>query len=481
MLTVNSLLDDTFASVGYKSPELEQFKFSVSLSDFSTAMYRGYVHTGYQSYIDGYLEQVAEYVRTGGERGIGRLLLFAPPRHGKSLKVSRLFPAWLFGNLPNTRVIMSSYAVALAKTHSRFVRNLIDSDRYHEFFPSVRIASDTAASTQWDIAEYGGGVIAAGVGGGITGHGAKLAIIDDPIKGRAEAESEVYRERVHDWYSDDLLTRLEEPGGAIVIMHTRWHTDDLAGWILNGEDAAEWTVVNLPALAEENDPLGRQPGQALWPERYDEEKLNKRRARMGEYSFMSLYQQKPLLSTGGLFDIEKIGIIDIKAVPECVQVVRFYDLAVTAKRSADYTAGVLLGVTADEQFIILDVWRGQKEFPDVREAIVQNATIDGAKTRIRLEAEKAGIIGLQELLRDPRMRAFSVDAVPPEGDKYSRALPVASRVNGGRVKLVRGAWNRAFLDELSVFGANAAHDDQVDALSGAYGMLIEPPQRAAVW
>lgn len=454
-------------------------RFRLSLSDFSKSIHRGYTHTPYQQLIDTYLEQVALYIATDGREGLGRVMFFAPPRHGKTLKVSRLFPAWLMGTLPSTRMIMASYAVTLAKKNSRFVRNLIRSEPYRRIFPNVRLARDTASATEWDIDDTGGGLFASGVVGGTAGHGAKLIGIDDPIKNRAQAESPTYREHLKDWFTDDILTRLDEPGGAIIVMNTRWHQDDLSGWLLGDEYASDWTVVNLPALAGANDPLGRAEGVSLWPERYGVELLNKRRERMGEYSFASLYQQSPLPSGGGLFDAECIRVIDY--IPECLQVVRFYDLAVTAKRSADYTVGLKLGLLPDEEFVVLDIWRGQKEFPDVQAAIVQNAAIDGAKVRIFLEAEKAGIIGLQQLLRLPEMRPFSVNQVTPQGDKYSRALPVAARVNARRVLMVRAAWNRAFLDELSVFGGHSAHDDQVDAFSGAYTNLSRPRTCSSVW
>lgn len=473
MLTVNSLLDGVFEDVGYSPDELTAFEGSVTLADYCSAMYRGYAHTDYQILLDSYLEQVAEYVVSGGQRGIGRFMCFMPPRHGKTLKISRLFPSWLLGHVPDLRMITASYGAQLAKRNSRFVRNLIDSNRYREFFPNVRLADDTAAANEWDIAEYGGGMLAVGVGTGVTGHGARLIITDDPVKSRAEAESETFRERLYDWYTDDLLTRLEEPGGAIIVMQTRWHQADLAGWLLDSDTGHEWTTLTLPALALDNDPLGRDVGAELW-ERYGADWLNKRRAQMGEYSFAALYQQSPLPSGGGLFDATKIEVVDY--VPECKQVVRFYDLAVTAKKTADYTVGLKLGITSDERPVILDVWRGQRELPDVQEAIVQNAVMDSEDVRIRLEAEKAGIVQLQFLLRDSRMRGFTLDAVPPEGDKYTRAAPVASRVNAGRVMMVKAAWNRALLDELAVFPAGG-HDDQVDALSGAYGMLTTYTRR----
>lgn len=439
----------------------------LSLTDFTQRFWKTYEHTAYHQALDDLMTQVAQYVLTGGKEGIGRAMIFLPPRHGKTKKVSHMFPAWLLSQAPHVRVIAASYGATLAYRNSRFVRNLVASDEYRAAYPDVRLATDTASVNEWDIARHGGGLIAAGVGGGVTGHGANLILIDDVVKSRAEAESATYRQRVKDWYDNDLLTRLEEPGGAIILMMTRWHTDDLAGYLLESDD--KWHVLSLPAIAGVNDPIGRAPGEALWPQRYTAEILAERRARMGEYAFSSLYQQTPLPPGGRLFDTGKIEVIDYE--PTCTQVVRFYDLAVTAKKHSDYTAGVKLGLMEDETLVVLDVYRAQKIMPDIERDIAQTAAIDGAAVPIRLEAEKAGIIQLDYLLRNPAMRPYTLDRAAPEGDKFTRAQPVASRVNGGVVKMVRGTWNRAFLDELSVF-PSGEHDDQIDALSGAYDMLV---------
>lgn len=444
----------------------DSHKAALSFTDFKRKFWIGYQFAPYHQAIDALLEQVARYVLTGGKEGIGRAMIFLPPRHSKTKHVSHYFPAWLLSQNPNVRLITASYGATLAHRNSRFVRNLIATPEYHAAYPAVRLSEDTASVNEWDIANRSGGLIAAGVGGGLTGHGANLIVIDDPVKSRAEAESSTYRQRLKDWYENDLLTRLEEPGGAIILMNTRWHTDDLAGYLLESDD--RWQVLSLPAVAGSDDPLGREPGEALWADRYTAEILADRRARMGEYAFASLYQQTPLPPGGRLFDTGKIEIIDYE--PVCKQVVRFYDLAVTAKKHSDYTAGMKLGLLADESLCILDMYRVQKILPDVEKDIVQNLHIDGQATDAVLEAEKAGIIGLDYLMRNPGTHGYNISMVAPVGDKFTRAQPAASRVNAGMVKMVRGQWNRALLDELAVF-PSGEHDDQVDALSGAYHHL----------
>lgn len=448
---------------------------TTSLSDFKQALWRGYQVAKHQVAIDNLLSQVAEYVLSGGKRGVKRAMIFMPPRHGKTKAVSHMFPAWMLGQKPDLRIIMASYGALLASRNSRTVRNLIQSQEYAQLFPNTKVSEDTASKNEWDTTE-GGGVIAVGVGGGVTGHGGKLIVLDDVIKSRAEAESETYREKTIDWYTSDLLTRLEEPNGAIILMMTRWHMNDLAGYLLENE-ADDWEVLDLPALANENDPLGRDIGEALWPEAYSEAVLTKRREQMGEYAFSSLYQQAPMPSKGGLFDVSKITIVD--SVPDLVEIVRFYDLAATAKKHSDYTAGVKIGIDKQENIYILHVYRAQKTPVVVEADIVQNAKIDGHNVRIRLEAEKQGIVQLDYLLIKPELRGFIIDAKPPIGDKYTRATPLASRVNAGKVFMLRGEWNRAMLDEMAVFPMGT-NDDQVDGASGAYDMVAQAKPAFAI-
>lgn len=470
-LTTNELRELLPYLTPHERAELDRLLTApIGLTEFKRRLWPGYVHTPFQELIDTALMDVARYILSGGQEGTARLIIEAPPRHGKT-ETARYFFAWLIGITGGTaRIINTSYTADLAYRTSRRVRNLIATDAYRAIFPAIRLSPTRAAVKEWELDGVTGGMLAAGVGGGITGHGGNLLFADDPVKSRAEAESPTYRERVKEWYANDLRTRLETPG-AIVVEQTRWHADDLTGWLL-ASGAEGWRELRLTALAEADDPLGRAEGEALWPERYPVAELAALREQMGEYDFSALYQQRPIPAGGRLFDTAAIGILD--TAPECVQSVRFYDLAVTAKRTADYTVGLKLGLLRDESLAVLDVWRGQRELPDIHEAIVQNAAIDGPDTRIRLEAEKAGIVQLQFLLRDARMRPYTIDALAPQGDKFTRAGPVAARVNAGRLKLVRGDWNRAFLDELSTFPVGA-HDDQVDALSGAYAMLAAPP------
>lgn len=459
----------------------------LSYLDFKRRIWKGYTHTRFQVALDRqlYYAECALRGRPWGRLPSGelvpdydpdnpdmvpldRFIVEVPPRHGKTESVMRHWPAWLTGELPWLKVISTSYSAALAYENSRRVRNLIQSDLYQTMYPHMSLAADRASVQQW-YTNGGGGMVAAGVGGSVTGFGGNLILVDDPVKSRAEAESAVIRERNWQWFINDLYTRLEPPGVVILTM-TRWHEDDLSGR-LQREEPGRWTVLRLPALAEEDDPLGRSLSEPLWPKRFGRKVLEKARELMGEYAFSALYQQRPLPAGGALFDVDRLRIM--KDVPHCYDVVRFWDLAVTTKKRSSFTVGLKLGIFGDEELIVLDVWRAQKEVPDVHEAVVACCQMDGFEVRARLEGEKGGLVELQYLLRDPRVRGYALDSKPPLGDKIVRAGGVASRVNAGRVHLLEAPWNKSFIDELKHFPAGT-WEDQVDAMSGAYAMLAEP-------
>jgi hypothetical protein len=241
-------------------------------------------HWQYLQYVQAQLDRV-----TTGE--CKRLMLFLPPRHGKSEMTTVRYPVWRLERDPSLKVIIGAYNQILANKFSRKARRIAEQ--------RIPLARDRAAVEDWETAS-GGGVRAVGVGGGITGQGGNLIVIDDPVKSRDEAESLAYRDRVWEWYTDDLYTRLE-PGGSIILIMTRWHDDDLAGRILASDTAVDWTVISLPALAESNDPLDRDEGEPLNPERYDTAALLDIKQTLGSRSFTALYQQTPIPAEGGMF------------------------------------------------------------------------------------------------------------------------------------------------------------------------------------
>ena len=249
------------------------------------------------------------------EKGeIDRLIISMPPRHSKSLIVSELFPAWFLGRNPDRQVILSAYGSSLAQRFGGRVRNTLKTDLYKTIFGNI-LSDDSQSKTEFET-KSGGSLSAVGVGGAITGKGADLLLIDDPVKSRAEAESHLYRENTKDWYNADAYTRLM-PNGRILLIGTRWHEDDLIGYLLREKQHENWEVVNLPAIAEFTDELGRKAGEALWTERYPLSKLQDIRRSLPSRDWESLYQQKPLSAVGGayLHGIWKPEVHLLKAFP----------------------------------------------------------------------------------------------------------------------------------------------------------------------
>ncbi len=428
-------------------------------------------------------ELLCEYLDKWVSGEIKRFIVCMPPRHGKSELVSRRLPAYIFGIDPDSDFVGTSYGSDLSRRMNRDAQRIIDSELYSDLFPGTQLFGTNIRtqaqgtylrnSDMFEIVDHKGSYKSTGVGGPLTGHGFKYGSIDDPLKDAIAAQSVTVRQNNWEWYTDVFWTR-QAPDASILITMNRWNMDDLVGRIQKGlgqDDSEEWEFLILPAILEDEstkhpqDP--RKVGEALWPARYPLEYLRKAKAQ-NSYSFASLYQQAPIPKGDALFDIDKIDIINYE--PDCETVFRFYDLAVTDKKTSDFTAGIKLGITSNEDIIIFDMYRVQKRMPDVERGIIRNAHLDGKSVSIRLEAEKAGIVQLDYLLERPELRGYTLSKKAPRGSKFTRAQPFATRVNAGKVKLVRGNWNRAYLDELASFPMGK-HDDQVDASSGAYDMV----------
>lgn len=443
-------------------------KARADFTAFKRILYRRYEHAPHLQALDRVLTQVTRYAETGGRSGIGRVIIEMPPRHGKTVTTSRLLPAWHLGRNPDHRVMLVSYAATLADKNSRAARNLMESPYYKAVFSDVTLAVDSRSADSWDITGHEGGLDALGIGGGATGKGAHLLVIDDPIKNRAEAESDVYRERTWDSFTDDLYTRLE-PGGAVVIMMTRWHADDLVARVLK-HMPGEWRRLHLPALAEDADPLRRTIGAALWPARYPIETLRAIESTLGPYSFAALYQQRPTPGEGGLFKLNYFEPARQDAPPTVQQVVRYWDLAMSEKTSADYTVGLKLGMDTDAHRYVMDVQRRQIDWGDLTEWMAQVMMQDGPDVAQGIEAKGYQSRAIQMLNADPRLHGYSIFGYEADKDKFTRALPAAAKAAAGYLHVLDRHWTPTFLDEVCAF-PNAANDDQVDALSGAENML----------
>ena len=403
---------------------------------------------------------------------IKRLILCVPPRHGKSEMTTVRYPIYRLAHDPKFRVIVGAYNQRLANKFSRKMRKLvrqIGATKTATGAPHpLQFARDAKAVEDWETSE-GGGVRAVGVGGGVTGMGANLIVIDDPVKSRKEANSEVYRETVWEWYSEDIYTRLE-PGGAIVVIMTRWHEDDLVGRLIaeakNGGE--EWVVINLPALAEADDPLGREIGEALCPERYDEDALE-RIAKVLKNGFFALFQQRPQPAEGSTFKRKWFQVHD--RAPLGLKWVRYWDLALSTNKGADWTCSAAIAIDEDGVLYIRDMIRGQWEWPDAKKIIVQTM-LSEPKVAHGIELKMHGLAALQELQREARVAHISLRGVGVDGDKEERAAAWSDRAESGKVVLIAGEWVNDFLLEVTQF-PNAAHDDQVDTVSGGVVMVAK--------
>mgnify|MGYP002622121429 FL=1 len=395
---------------------------------------------------------------TRGE--LTQLIELMPPRHGKTEQGTIRYPAYRLEMDPSLRIIVAAYNQTIAEKFSRKIRRLVRAR-------GVPISSERNTAADWET-EDGGGVRAVGVGAGVAGQGADLIIVDDPIKNRLEAESLTYRERLWDWFTSDLWTR-REPGAAVVIRVTPWHHDDLVGRIKgHPEMGAGWTVVRLPAEAEENDPLGREFGAALCPDRYPLEELRKIAVVLGPYAYSGLYQCRPTPRSGNMFPRDKVPIVP--AVPVGIRRrVRGWDKAGT-KDAGKRSSGVKLALGADGITYVEHVVLGQWAAAERNAVMDQTAAADGPGCPIVVEQEPGSGGKESAQITVNRLQGYTVKAKPATGDKATRADPFAAQWQAGNVRLVKGEWNQQYLDEMEL-APSGAFVDQMDASALAYNEL----------
>jgi predicted phage terminase large subunit-like protein len=392
-----------------------------------------------------------------------RLIVMEPPRHSKTYHTSERFPAWTMGRDPRQQVILASYAAELAWQNSRKARDLFS----HPLWPfRARLRNDSQAMNRWETTE-GGILLAAGVGGAMTGFGAHKLIIDDFVKNREDADSEVIREKQWQWFTSTARTRLM-PNGAIIVTATHWHEDDLIGRILNSPGAARWRVFRLPAIAEDaNDPLGRKPGAALWPAWYDVPALDEIRVDIGSRDWSALYQQRPTADEGGMFKrawFARRWADD--TLPKMVHTVLVLDAAFKTGVQNDPSSLHLWG-TDGIDFYVLAERRGRWEYPDLRRETISMADWYKPQT-VLIEDTAAGQSAIQELRRDTML---PIVAHKVTASKEARAGAVSPLCEAGKVLLPEHApWVDEWIDEHAAF-PNGRHDDRVDNTSAALERL----------
>lgn len=388
------------------------------------------------------------------ERGeIDRLMVFMPPRHGKSELASKRFPAWCLGKNPMRQIIAASYNSELASDFGRNVRNIVGSPEFTEVFADVSLATDSAAANRMNT-NKGGAYVAAGVGTAITGRGANIALIDDPLKDREEADSQRRRDLVWDWYRSTLFTRLM-PGGAVVLIQTRWHEDDLAGRLLEAE-GDQWDVLDLPAISKQN--------EALWPEWYPLPVLERIKATIGPREWSALYQQQPQPDEGTYFQRDWFKTWD--RLPD----LRYYgtsDYAVT-DGGGDYTVHTIWGVDASGALYRVDQWRGQT----TADVWIEEKLNLIAKYKPLAWFGEAGVIrkAIEPMLKRRMLERrvhCRLEWIPSVADKPTRARAFQAMASMGRVFMEPAA----DLSEFLVFPAGK-HDDEVDTAS-LMGMVMD--------
>ena len=402
-----------------------------------------------------------------------QLIIQAPPQHGKSLQVIE-FMAWLAGLDPDIRKIYTSFSERLGIRANLRLQRMFDSSIYREIFPGTKINQSNVVtiSGQYlrnrEILEYvsrEGYFRNTTVRGSITGESLDLGILDDPIRGRADANSETVRNAVWDWLTDDFMTRFSERSGLLAIL-TRWHVDDPIGRLLIKDPSIKVLTYKAVAIQDE---LHRKRGDALFPELKSAAFLSSQQARMDVSSWESLYQQNPFIAEGALFKPAQIEIVD--ALPaEQIKWVRGWDFAASDNVGSDYTAGAKLGRLSSGRFVIGDVERGQYMTDNRDTALVNTAKADGATVLQNIPQDPGSAGKSLALYLTRALAGHRVKASPETGDKVTRAEPFAAQVNVGNVIMLRGSWNYALIEELRMF-PNGKHDDQVDALSRAFNDL----------
>jgi predicted phage terminase large subunit-like protein len=400
----------------------------------------------------------------------GRLILSVSVRHGKTM-FSHWLMAWLIATRPDMRVLLARHEADFAAAGGRAVRDILI--EYGHLF-GVQVSKRSEAANRWDLAApHTGGMLTVGVGGSPTGRGGDLVLVDDPVKNYQDAMSPLIRDRVLEWWTGTMVSRIE-PGGAVILIMARWHENDLAGFLLR-EAEEEWTELRLPALADDpDDLLGREIGEPLWPERYPVAELEKRHKEtallLGETVWLAQFQQTPKNPDGGMFPENRWQFVSVAHVDwGAVKWVRGWDLA-ASEGEGDWTVGVLMGRLSDGRFIVQDVKRGRWSADQVRFEIRKCANEDPQGTAIELPQDP-GQAGKDQASQLTRMLAGSdVRARIQSGSKEVRATGFAAQQQARNVLVWEAPWNGSFVAELAAF-PRGTHDDQVDAGATAFNAL----------
>lgn len=437
-----------------------------SLLRFTEYTFPGFEIGRHHQFLCSKLESFEKSVRL---RESPRLMIFEPPRHTKSELASRRFPAWAIGRNPLWQFITATYSGDFAADFGREVRNIVDSGLYQNVFPDVTLRPDSKAANRWNTSS-GGTYVAAGVGGPLTGRGAHVFLIDDPFKDWDEANSETIRNARWNWYLTVARTRLM-PGAGVILIMTRWHDDDIAGRLIAQMETGgeQFEIVNLPALAVEGDQLGREVGEALWPEWYGRDELLATRGVLPVRHWNALYQQNPIPDEGDYFKAEWIQWYD--QAPKHLSLVGCSDYAVT-DGAGDWTEHGVAGLDSNDDLYILDWWRDQK----TSEIWIESQLDLAQKWSVKLWGGESGPIKksiepfLLKRMRERRIYMV-LEWLSSVVDKPTRARAIQARFSMRKVFLPKTPWAEELVRQLLRFPAGAV-DDGIDVLS-LFGRMLD--------
>ena len=450
--------------------ELARRRLLPFVEKFTPDYQPGWVHVDICKRLEEFTEAVAR-------RESPRLMLVMPPRHGKSQITSKRYPAWVLGHYPNWEFMSCSYSGALSMSFSREVRSIMRDPAYQQLF-KTRLDPDSQSVEQW-MTTNGGGLVAAGVGGAITGKGAHILVIDDPVKNREDADSETARRNTWDWYTSTAYTRLA-PGGGVLVIQTRWHDDDLSGRLVQAmEDGGdEFEIVNYSAIAEEDEDYRKQ-GEALHPQRYDTVALNRIRRAIGERDWHALYQGNPISDEGAYFQKSWFKMYELHELPEADELVYYtaWDLAIGTKEANDYTVGVTVALDRNDKLWVVDMQRGKWDGMQIVEKIIDTweqfrSQITGIE-RGQIELSLGPF--LQKRIAERNAWGLYVEPMKTgRRDKQARARSIQGMLQAGHVFIPSTSecsWSLTMQNEMLRFPAGV-HDDIVDAFAWV-GLLIQ--------
>lgn len=403
---------------------------------------------------------IAKKLQDLEQRKIKRLMVFMPPRHGKSFLISQMFPAWYLGRNPEHQVIFTTYNQEIASDFGRKVRNMMAEPIFQSVFPEVQISDDSSSNKRFHT-NKGGVYYSVGAGGPLTSRGGDLILIDDIHKSKEEVDSIVVRKTIHDWFGSTLYTRLM-PNAVMVLVQTRWREDDLPGRLLE-EQGSEWDILNLPALSDTH--------EALWPTRFPVDTLLNIKKTIGSREFEALYQQRPTAQEGNIIKRPWLKFYDTHPeIRSFDQVIQSWDLTFTGKSTSDYVVGQVWGAKGPDRYL-LDQERGQYGMTETLQAI-QMMTKKWPHSSIKVIEAKANGPAVEDVLRRTMQ---GIVLWEPQGDKVARCNAIAPIFESGHVYLPNASkyfWVQDAIEEICTF-PNGAHDDVVDSMTMALLRLNE--------